>query len=653
MSAALDRLRDALKAHGCEPTDRGKAKCPAHNDDRASLSFGPGENDRVLVHCFAGCETKDVMAALGLTLADLAGDASGNGVSRPPGVRETWKSKGETGPTAKYTASWLYRDANGRELGVVARYDGTSGKVIIPYFKREENQWKPGAAPSPRPLYNLDGLAAQPDAPVLVVEGEKCAAAINRFCRVAVTSPNGAEAASRADWTPLRGRRVIVWPDNDAPGAKYGAAVAHLARKAGAASVRSIDVTTLGLPAGGDVVDWIAAHPGTGLRDLEALVTIPATETTHRIEIIGADELARTELPEPNWAVPGLIPEGATILAGPPKVGKSWLALATAWAVASGGFVLGSIRVEPGEALYFGLEDTKRRLKARLAMLGMGEAQPPGLLLTTNLPRLDAGGTEALREVFGSRPMLRLAVIDTLARVRPERRRGGDIYAEDAAMVASLQRLAFEYGIALLLVTHTRKANPRLDGDALETVTGTSGLTGAADAVAVLRRGRLNRTATLAITGRDLEERELALTFSPDSGTWAIVGDAAEVARTDEQRAVIETLRKWGSPTGMRPQDIATAIPKSVSAVKMQLHRMVDAGLVVRVGRGSYTLPVTTVTGVTTATPVPGAGSRTVTQQESDTVTIEDAASSDPDGIPVPPVTLVTQDTRNAGGVRV
>jgi hypothetical protein len=502
----------------------------------------------------------------------------------------------------------------------------------------------------------LDGLAAQPDAPVLVVEGEKCAVAINRLGGVAVTSPNGADAAGRAAWTPLRGRRVIVWPDNDAPGAKYAADVVRLARGAGAVSIQVLDVSALGLPAGGDVVDYLAAHPETGLRELETLTVVPEPTTTHRIEIIGADELARTELREPNWAVPGLIPEGATILAGPPKVGKSWLALATAWAVASGGFVLGSIRVEPGEALYFGLEDTKRRLKSRLAMLGMGEAQPPRLLLTTDLPRLDAGGIEALKEVFGSRPMLRLAVIDTLARVRPERRRGGDIYAEDAAMVASLQRLAFEYGIALLLVTHTRKANPRLDGDALETVTGTSGLTGAADAVAVLRRGRLNRTATLAITGRDLEERELALKFSPDCGTWSIEGDAAVVARTEEQRAVIDALRQWGGPNGMRLQDIATAVEKPLSAVKMQLHRMVNAGLVVRFGPGSYTLPVTTVTGVTgvtTATPVPGAGSRTVTQRESDTVTTEDAASSDPDGIPVPPVTLVTQDTRNAGGVRV
>ena len=273
MSAALDRLRDALEAHRCEPTDKGTAKCPAHEDDRASLSFSAGEDGRALVHCYAGCEPRAIVEALGLKLADLMGDVAGNGASRPPGVRATWYGK-------TFTAAWTYRDAAGHELGVVARYDGDGKKDIIPHFKREGNVWKRGAAPTPRPLYNLDGLAAQPKAPVFVVEGEKCAAAINRLGGVAVTSLNGAEAAGRADWTPLRGRRVMVWPDADTPGAKYAADVARLAREAGAAEVKVLDVAGLGLPAGGDVVDYLAAHPGASLRDLEALVTTPTTPTS-------------------------------------------------------------------------------------------------------------------------------------------------------------------------------------------------------------------------------------------------------------------------------------------------------------------------------------------------------------------------------------
>ncbi|MBZ5588132.1 MAG: hypothetical protein LAO05_06175 [Acidobacteriia bacterium] len=184
----------------------------------------------------------------------------------PPGVRATWYGK-------TLTATWTYRDARGHELGVVARYDGENGKKeIIPHFQREGDVWKRGAAPVPRPLFGQDILAAQPDAPVWAVEGCKCATAIHRLAGVAVTSPNGANAADKADWSPVRDRDVIVWADNDKAGARYGADVARLVRAAGAASVRVIDVTALGLPEAGDVIDYLAAHPRTTLCELEALV---------------------------------------------------------------------------------------------------------------------------------------------------------------------------------------------------------------------------------------------------------------------------------------------------------------------------------------------------------------------------------------------
>ena len=102
--------------------------------------------------------------------------------------------------------------------------------------------WK--APPAPRPLYGLDRLAKRPNAPVIVCEGEKAADAAERLFPefVAVTSPNGAKAADKADWTPLAGRDVTIWPDHDDEGARYAADVARLASKAGAASVAIVDV---------------------------------------------------------------------------------------------------------------------------------------------------------------------------------------------------------------------------------------------------------------------------------------------------------------------------------------------------------------------------------------------------------------------------
>ena len=88
-----------------------------------------------------------------------------------------------------------------------------------------------------------------------------------------------------------------------------------------------------------------------------------------------ASDLQQEDFPEPRWAIEGLLPEGLTILAGPPKVGKSWLCLGVSLAVALGGVALGHISVERGDVLYFGLEDSKRRLKDRLESLLLTENQ--------------------------------------------------------------------------------------------------------------------------------------------------------------------------------------------------------------------------------------------------------------------------------------
>ncbi len=309
------------------------------------------------------------------------------------------------------------------------------------------------------------------------------------------------------------------------------------------------------------------------------------------IQLLSAPALAAMDLGEPRSAVPGLLPEGAVLLGGPPKVGKSWLALGMAYAVAYGGYVLGSIRVEAGEVLYCGLEDTRRRLQSRLKMIANGEPVPSRLFLTTSLPRLDAGGLDALRTTLKAHPEMRLVVIDTLARVRPDRRPTGDLYATDGALIASLQAIAVEAHVAILILTHTRKADPKTDRDALETITGTLGLTGAADAVLVLRRGRYAQTATLEVTGRDIEERQLGLRFDPTSGSWTLVGDAAEVLESDARQAIVAALRSTGRPMTVR--EVAEDTGRKYVNVKFLVLKMTKAGTVVRFGPGTYSLPAT------------------------------------------------------------
>jgi uncharacterized protein DUF3987 len=143
---------------------------------------------------------------------------------------------------------WRYRDAEGRPLGHVCRFETARGKEIRPLTYCEgpggERAWRWQTWPEPRPLYGLERLASRPDSPILVVEGEKTADAAQKLFpdMVAVTSPGGSKAAQKADWSQLNNGLVSIWSDADDPGRRYAQTVAKLAKQAGAQEVRIVKV---------------------------------------------------------------------------------------------------------------------------------------------------------------------------------------------------------------------------------------------------------------------------------------------------------------------------------------------------------------------------------------------------------------------------
>ena len=178
-------------------------------------------------------------------------------MTRPPGVPATWTDKEHEG-AAPFTWAWPYHDAAGAVLGLAARFDWPDDKAVLPFFVHEKGAWKTGAAPAPRPLYNLDRLAkAGPGEAVYIVEGEKCAAAMAALGFLATTSPGGCQAANKADWGPLQGfGRVVLLPDNDTPGQAYAADVCRAL--AALPGTREIVVCRLpGLSEGGDIIDYL------------------------------------------------------------------------------------------------------------------------------------------------------------------------------------------------------------------------------------------------------------------------------------------------------------------------------------------------------------------------------------------------------------
>jgi len=298
-------------------------------------------------------------------------------------------------------------------------------------------------------------------------------------------------------------------------------------------------------------------------------------------------DLLSANLPEPNFIVPKYLPEGLTILAGKPKIGKSWMALGLALSVARGLPFLDE-RCCKGQVFYFALEDNQRRLKTRLQKLMPFEGQLPdnfNIGELGSLEKLDSGGLHQLGNLVNANPDTKLIVIDTLVKVKPQPKRQ-NTYEEDSAVMGDLQKITSYHGIALIVVHHVRKMESE---DVYDTISGSMGLQGVADTMWVLtnNRSRDKGTAELSVKGRDLEEDlNLALKFNKDTAYWESQGDAAMVRISLERQSIIDVLQDNGGE--MSPTTIASELGKKRDSVKALLNKMKKDGFVDSPSRGKY-----------------------------------------------------------------
>jgi hypothetical protein len=296
-----------------------------------------------------------------------------------------------------------------------------------------------------------------------------------------------------------------------------------------------------------------------------------------------AAELLAADFPGARWAVPGVICEGCTLLAGPPKVGKSWMTLGLGLSVASGGKALGAIDVTPGPVLYLALEDTPRRLQARLKKMLAGDPAPTTMTLATSCPPLRDGGAKHIAAWLDRHPDARMVVIDVFTRMRGPTPPGLSIYQADYAAVAEIKAIADAYQVAIVLVVHVRKAQGE---DFLEDISGTNGFAGAADAIAVLRRPRGKADGALQVTGRDVDEATHALRFGVDLGTWQLLeGPADEYLLSETRAAILAAVRRI---PGAGPRQITELTGLDYTLVRQTVRRMAEAGQVDTDGQGHY-----------------------------------------------------------------
>lgn len=313
-----------------------------------------------------------------------------------------------------------------------------------------------------------------------------------------------------------------------------------------------------------------------------------ARVSARSLPIFTARELGNMEFQPIKFVVPGYLPEGATILAGRPKLGKSWLCLEIAVAVATGGECLGGVQCPQGDVLYLALEDNPRRLQERIAKIRPARAMDPWpkrLSFATDWRRAASGGVDDIRTWAKTCDEPRLVVVDVFAQFREARGNQETQYESDYAAVKGLQELAAELNIGIVIVHHTRKGVS--ETDRFEAVSGTLGLQGGVDSVIMLDRD--SNGFVIHCKGRDVPEYEKAIAFDKIDCRWTIQGDASVVHRSEERSTILDALLDADDLLSVK--DIQSATGMNRNALDQLLYKMAKDGQVVKVRRGQYAHP--------------------------------------------------------------
>ena len=289
---------------------------------------------------------------------------------------------------------------------------------------------------------------------------------------------------------------------------------------------------------------------------------------------IDGETLADIYLPPTKFAVQSLLPQGVAILGGAPKVGKSWLVLDLCIRIAKGESIW-NLPTEKGSTLYLCLEDTLRRIQERLNIIT--DEIPDNVFFATEAKTLEGGLCQQIMAFVYEHPDTRLVVIDTFQLVRKD---VTDIsYGNDYQEIQEFKKLADKLGISLLLVHHLRKQG---DSDPLNKLSGSTGISGAVDAVFVLERSkRSSEHATLLCTGRDIPYREIELQFEKDSCAWSLIADSMEkpeLLLPKEMIAVIGYMQSAHSFSGSNKDfaecvSIFSSLELSAKGLKQMMNR--------------------------------------------------------------------------------
>ena len=340
----------------------------------------------------------------------------------------------------------------------------------------------------------------------------------------------------------------------------------------GADERQSIQNSTVNsISASGEEINDEIVNPPEGLEEMYR--RMQRLGDPRYLHTVSMTELFQTAYQSRPPVIEEFLYAGAYILAGAPKIGKSFLVAQIAYHVSTGR-KLWEYEVHQGTVLYLALEDDFQRIQSRMFRM-YGVDDTPNLHFATAAGKIGNGLDEQLANFVRERPDTKLIIIDTMQKIREV---GGEVYsyASDYEIIGKLKEFADRYGICVLTVHHTRKQPA---GDAFEMISGTTGLLGCADGSLLMqKKKRTALEATIDVVGRDQQDQILYLKKDPETQIWNLERMENELHK-EPPDPILEAVAKlvtepWcGSPT-----ELATALQAGMPPNTLTKHLNVNAG---------------------------------------------------------------------------
>jgi len=436
------RLHEALSLLSVK-RQRGNVydcKCPAHEDDVASLQVSEGNDGRILMHCKAGCTFFSIVDSMGAEMSEMFGDDS----HKEPVRFSVDPSVGL--PVATY----VYHDADGGALFRVIKYDMGGGKKrFVQNKSMGGDTWASNMDGATRVLYHLPAVldAAKHGRRVLYVEGEKDVETLERIGLIATTHAGGAGAWKPEYASSLEGAEVVILPDNDKPGKDMAAKIVS--------DIRGARVVELpNLPDHGDVSDWLNMG-GTK----EKLLKLLGPEMCEMAPVRWIDFQSEQENAV-YYCGDVLMEETVNILVADGGVGKTTLVTQLCLALASGTPFLGFNVTEPVSVLLLEAEGARSLYRVRSGKaaktLGIKDyyVNNRWAIQSKWMSDFNAGGMMVEDQIRKSGA--KVVVMDTLGYFLGD---GDENSAKDwkQKIMFPLRRLKAMYGCAFILLHHEGK----------------------------------------------------------------------------------------------------------------------------------------------------------------------------------------------------